>query len=78
MSFPGSTNVLYRHDLVIPFFSFLSFHAYVARLITILQEQNAISESQYAERISNKTEEAINETFTELKLMLQGFRIHFV
>ena len=44
MSFPGSTYVLYRHDLVIPFFSFLSFHAYVARLITILQRQNAISE----------------------------------
>ena len=34
--------------------------------------------SQYAERILNKTAKAINETFAGLKLMLQGFRIHFV
>ena len=34
--------------------------------------------SQYAERILNKTAKAINETFTGLKFMLQGFRIYFV
>ena len=34
--------------------------------------------SQCVERILNKTAKAINETFTGLKLMLQGFRIHFV
>ena len=31
--------------------------------------------TQYAEMILNKTAKAINETFTGLKLMLQGFRI---
>ena len=34
--------------------------------------------TQCVERILNKTAKAINETFTGLKLMLQGFRIHFV
>ena len=34
--------------------------------------------TQYVERILNKTAKAINETFTGLKLMLQGLRICFV
>ena len=38
----------------------------------------ALRGSQYAEGILNKTAKAINETFTGLKLMLQGFRIYFV
>ena len=33
---------------------------------------------QCAERIFNKIAKALNETFTGLKLMLQGFRIYFV
>ena len=34
--------------------------------------------SQCIEGIVNKTAKAINETFTGLKFMLQGFRIYFV
>ena len=38
----------------------------------------AKSISQCVEMCLNKTAKAINETFTRLKLMLQGFRVHFV
>ena len=44
----------------------------------IRNASTCINVSQCAERISNKIAKPLNETFTGLMCMLQGFRIFFV
>ena len=41
-------------------------------------ERGQLTPRERLSRILDKDEKAINETFTGLKLMLQGFRIYFV
>ena len=50
----------------------------LGNLFLFLDARSACSNLQCDDKILNKTEKAINETFAGLKLMLQGFTIYYV